>query len=133
MLWPSPSFQVLLASVSHTPVIAIYLCIPVYLCVSLYTPAYLCNFCICCCVFLHIYVISSVYPCISLHISLHISAYLCRTLHAVVSISRSGILQREQDSSAVYGSIDAGKTITTNKKFEEMVGVAKGMGCRWLI
>ena len=32
-----------------------------------------------------------------------------------------GILQREQDSSAVYGSIDAGKTITTNKKFEEML------------
>ncbi|KAL5478129.1 hypothetical protein EMCRGX_G025010 [Ephydatia muelleri] len=32
-----------------------------------------------------------------------------------------GILQREQESSAVYGSIDAGKTITTNKKFEEML------------
>eukprot|EP00731_Ephydatia_muelleri_P023618 Em0015g1201a len=38
-----------------------------------------------------------------------------------------GILQREQESSAVYGSIDAGKTITTNKKFEEMVGVARGL------
>ena len=33
-----------------------------------------------------------------------------------------GILQREQENSVVYGSIDGGKTLSGNEKFLELVG-----------
>ena len=32
-----------------------------------------------------------------------------------------GILQREQENSVVYGSIDGGKTLSANEKFLELV------------
>ena len=34
----------------------------------------------------------------------------------------TGILEREQEQSVVYGSIDFGKTIVTNEKYKELVG-----------
>ena len=33
----------------------------------------------------------------------------------------SGLLQKEQDSAVVYGSIDTGKTVITHDKFSELV------------
>ena len=32
-----------------------------------------------------------------------------------------GILEREQEQSVVYGSIDFGKTVVTNDKYKELV------------
>lgn len=32
-----------------------------------------------------------------------------------------GILEREQEQSVVYGSVDFGKTVTTNSKYIELV------------
>lgn len=32
-----------------------------------------------------------------------------------------GILEREQEQSVVYGSVDFGKTVTTNPKYIELV------------
>lgn len=33
-----------------------------------------------------------------------------------------GILEREQDESVVYGSIDFGKTVVHSEKYKELVG-----------
>ena len=33
----------------------------------------------------------------------------------------AGILEREQEQSVVYGSIDFGKTVVTNDKYTELV------------
>ena len=41
-----------------------------------------------------------------------------------------GLLQREQDSAVVYGSIDTGKSVCTEERFAQLVGVA---GWVWLI
>ena len=35
-----------------------------------------------------------------------------------------GLLQREHDSAVVYGSIDTGKSISTEERFSKLVGVA---------
>ena len=35
--------------------------------------------------------------------------------------SSIGILEREQEQSVVYGSIDFGKTVVTHEKYEELV------------
>ena len=34
-----------------------------------------------------------------------------------------GILQRDQENSVVYGSIDAGKTVASNEEFVKLVSV----------
>ena len=36
-------------------------------------------------------------------------------------ISLSGILDREQEQSVVYGSIDFGKTVVVDKKYQELL------------
>lgn len=36
-----------------------------------------------------------------------------------------GILQRDQENSVIYGSIDAGKTVTTNPEFLKLVSMLK--------
>ena len=36
----------------------------------------------------------------------------------------TGILEREQEQSVVYGSIDFGKTVVTNDKYKELVGLS---------
>ena len=41
--------------------------------------------------------------------------------HLSLSLSFSGLLQKEQDSAVVYGSIDTGKTVFTHDKFQELV------------
>ena len=33
-----------------------------------------------------------------------------------------GILEREQEQSVVYGSVDFGKTVVTHEKYKELVG-----------
>lgn len=35
----------------------------------------------------------------------------------------SGILEREQEQSVVYGSIDFGKTVVKNEKYNELVSI----------
>ena len=35
----------------------------------------------------------------------------------------SGILQRDQENSVVYGSIDAGKTVTSDPEFLKLVSM----------
>ena len=37
-------------------------------------------------------------------------------------MQHSGILEREQEQSVVYGSIDFGKTVVTHDKYKELVG-----------
>ena len=39
----------------------------------------------------------------------------------IISLSLTGLLQKEQDSAVVYGSIDTGKTVFTHDKFQELV------------
>lgn len=40
-----------------------------------------------------------------------------------LSDQTAGILEREQEQSVVYGSIDFGKTIVTHDKYKELVSV----------
>jgi hypothetical protein len=37
-------------------------------------------------------------------------------------IAYAGILEREQEQSVVYGSIDFGKTVVAHDKYKELVG-----------
>ena len=39
-------------------------------------------------------------------------------------VSTAGILEREQEQSVVYGSIDFGKTIVSHDKYKELVSTA---------
>ena len=55
-----------------------------------------------------------------------ISLSLCLCLCLCLSLS-SGLLQKEQDSAVVYGSIDTGKTVITHDKFSELV--SKFLSC----
>ena len=41
----------------------------------------------------------------------------------ILYLSSLGILQRDQENSVIYGSIDAGKTITSNPEFRKLVSV----------
>ena len=38
-----------------------------------------------------------------------------------LNLSLSGILDREQEQSVVYGSIDFGKTVVVDKKYQELL------------
>jgi predicted ATP-dependent Lon-type protease len=48
-------------------------------------------------------------------------------MHKAVSVELirlfSGILEREQEQSVVYGSVDFGKTVVTNEKYKELVNI----------
>ena len=43
-------------------------------------------------------------------------------LSNTVSSSSTGILEREQEQSVVYGSVDFGKTVVTCDKYRDLVG-----------
>lgn len=47
--------------------------------------------------------------------------YLLKLQHLLTEIT--GILEREQEQSVVYGSIDFGKTIVSHDKYKELVSV----------
>ena len=47
---------------------------------------------------------------------------LWRNVYIILHHFFTGILEREQEQSVVYGSIDFGKTIVTNEKYKELVG-----------
>ena len=62
----------------------------------------------------------SAWPCCNLFVYFVITLEVTHC-HFVCYFSTAGILQREQEQSVVYGSIDSGKNISSHAKFLELV------------
>lgn len=50
--------------------------------------------------------------------------YVKNTVYILPFFSVSGILEKEQEQSVVYGSVDFGKTVVPNEKYNELVSAA---------
>lgn len=69
-----------------------------------------------------IWLCSWVHDCLSLYLfGYFVIASEVIHWHFVCFSSTAGILQREQEQSVVYGSIDSGKNISSHEKFLELV------------
>ena len=59
--------------------------------------------------------------------------FSCRGYRITAQSIIPGILEREQEQSVVYGSIDFGKTVLTHPKYLELVSKHKINNCRIIV